>query len=260
MHYSVFGSGPRALLAFHGFGGAGTDWHVFENELGKDFTIYAFDIFFHGKSQINAGIDKPNFDKAALGEIVEVFMKTEKLTRVSLMGYSLGGKLCLCLIELMPGKIDHVFLMAPDGIKIGFWNRFVSQTVPGRLVFDQVVKNPKPALALIGYLRKGKLIHQKVDSFLRIQLEEVHNRERILKMWLLFKDLIPDHKRIQKHIFRYNINIEMFFGKYDLIIPAKLGIEFQKGLKKPALHILECGHLMNNNTLEICTVIKSKLT
>lgn len=260
MHYKVFGNGPGALLAFHGFGGEGDDWGVFENELGNNFTIYAFDIFYHGKSQIDAAIDKPKIGKAELGEIVEAFMNAQKLNRISLIGYSLGGKLCMCLIEILPGKIDNVFLMAPDGIKIGFWNKFVSQTKVGHLVFKQVVKNPKPAFILLKILKKGKLIHHKVDNFLQIQLEEEHNRSRILKMWLLFKDLIPDLTRIQKHIFRYNINFVMFFGKYDLIIPVKLGEQFQKGLKKPALHILECGHMMNNNTVEICTIIKSSLT
>lgn len=260
LHYSVFGNGPNALLAFHGFGGTGNDWSVFEKELGIDFTIYAFDIFYHGKSKIDDAIDKPNFGKAELSEIVEAFMNVKKLNRISLIGYSLGGKLCLCLVEMLPGKIHNVFLMAPDGIKIGFWNKFVSQTKVGHLVFKQVVKNPKPALTLLKLLKKGKMIHHKVNSFVQIQLEEEHNRSRILKMWLLFKDLIPNKTRIQKHIFRYNINFVMFFGRYDLIIPVKLGKQFQKGLKKPALHILECGHLMNNNTIEICTIIKNSLT
>lgn len=260
MHFKVFGNGSRPLLAFHGFGGSSNDWSIFENQLGNEFTLYAFDIFYHGKSKIDTRINEPNFGKVELSELVDLFMSTRKISRVSLIGYSLGGKLCMCLIELLPGKIDQVFLMAPDGIKIGFWNKFVSQTKLGRLIFRQVVKNPNPALLLIELCRRTKLIPLKVDSFLRIQLAEEDNRKRILGLWVLFKDMIPDNRRIKKHITRYNINYIAFFGRYDLIIPLKYGLEFQKGLKKPGVEILECGHVMINCTTQICESIKSKLT
>ncbi len=260
MHYKVFGNGNRPLLAFHGFGGSGNDWSIFEQELGNDFTLYAFDIFYHGESKIDTTIDEPSFGKAELSELVDLFMTSRQISRISLIGYSLGGKLCMCLIELLPGKIDQVFLMAPDGIKIGFWNKFVSQTQLGRMLFRQVVKNPKPALSLIELGRRTKLIPLKVDTFLRLHLAEETNRKRILSIWILFKDMIPDNKRIKKHITRYNINCIVFFGRYDLIIPLKYGLAFQKGLKKPRLEILECGHIMVNCTKQICETIKSKLT
>jgi hypothetical protein len=48
---------------------------------------------------------------------------------------------------------------------------------------------------------------------------------------------------IQHIINKKNINIHLFFGKYDTIIPPAIGQKFVRGLdNKNALHILESGH------------------
>ena len=51
LHYHKLGSGPHVLLAFHGIGQEGIScFGTFEKHLGSYYTIYAFDLFFHGKS------------------------------------------------------------------------------------------------------------------------------------------------------------------------------------------------------------------
>ena len=51
LHYHKFGHGPAILLAFHGIGQDGVScFKSFADHLGDRYTIYAFDLYFHGKS------------------------------------------------------------------------------------------------------------------------------------------------------------------------------------------------------------------
>lgn len=258
LHYRTYGNGSKALLAFHGFGGTGADWSSFEDHIGNEFTIYAFDIFYHGSSTIDKEID-PYVDNAFWMELIEYFMRENKINRISILGYSLGSKLALCLVEMMAGHIDNVFVMAPDGLKISFWSQFAVKTSIGKWSFKRIIKNPAMLFKVLGILKRVGLIHEKMDNFIRMQLSDEAKRKQVFNVWMLFRDLIPEKRRVQKHIFRYNINFKMFFGRHDIIIPLKPGEEFSKRIKKPTLHIFECGHQMNDQTYEICMVIKDSL-
>jgi len=51
LHYQKLGRGPKILLAFHGIAQDGAScFQPFEAHLGNVYTIYAFDLFFHGES------------------------------------------------------------------------------------------------------------------------------------------------------------------------------------------------------------------
>lgn len=257
LHYSSFGNGSQSLLAFHGFNRTGSDWSGFEKYIGNTYTIYAFDLFYHGNSTIDEKVEEPYIGKTELSEMVTRFMMEKKITRISLIGYSLGGKLALSLIETMPGQIDNVFLLAPDGIKKSFWNNVAVNTAIGRMLFNHVIKDPRLVLKISSLFAKTHLIHHKLDVFIRTHLLEARNRIKVLNIWTLFKDLSPDKKRVRKHILRYKINLQMFYGKYDAIIPYKTGLQFADQLNIPCFHLLDCGHNMNGMVYEISTVINN---
>ncbi|MEO8149202.1 MAG: alpha/beta hydrolase [Bacteroidia bacterium] len=260
LNYRKFGNGSKALLAFHGFNRSGDDWAAFEKYIGDTFTIYAFDIFYHGDSHIDEKIAEPYIGKTELTEIVTRLMRENRIQRISLIGYSLGGKMVLCLIETMPGQIDDAFIMAPDGIKINFWNSFASRSFLGRIIFNHVINDPRYILKFSSLLLRAKLIHKKLDVFIRTHLTDKEQRERVLNIWILFKDMIPDKSRVRKHILRYKINFQMFFGKYDVIIPAKPGENFAKQIGKSCFHLLDCGHNMSGMVYEICEVINKSIS
>jgi pimeloyl-ACP methyl ester carboxylesterase len=260
LHFHSYGNGKQALLAFHGFNRSSADWAVFEKHIGDIFTIYAFDIFYHGKSKIDEAIQEPYIGKTELSELVSRFMMENKLARISLIGYSLGGKLVLSLIETMPGQIDNVFILAPDGIKNHFWNSFATRSFIGRILFNHAIKDPRYVLKISSFLLRSRIINKKFDLFIRTHLQEKDQRLKVLNIWMLFKDLIPEKKRIRKHVLRYKINFQMFFGKYDAIIPPKSGETFAAQLNLPCFHLLDCGHNMSGVIYEICTVIKNSVS
>src|SRR5690349_6005024 len=112
--YEKWGSGPEILLAFHGFGQTASIFQNIAPALEKKFTVYACSLFYHGDSKFPDHVTpgeplKPEYLKQGVIE----FCKQNNIDHFSLMGYSLGGRLVLKLIEMMPEKIHSVLLLAP---------------------------------------------------------------------------------------------------------------------------------------------------
>ena len=207
LHYIKAGNGPKALLSFHGFDRTGSDFMVFEKSLGNIYTIYAFDSLYHGKSYLQHDVAKSFMSKNDLCDLLQKFMVEKSYSRISLFGYSMGGRIALCILETMPGQIDDVFLMAPDGIKRDIWNTFATKSNIGKWLFKGVVKNPSLFLKLLKLLQSFRLIHPKAVHYIIGQMKEEENRLRLMKVWTMHKELIPEMERIPKIIFRYRVKI-----------------------------------------------------
>ncbi|HMC96206.1 MAG TPA: alpha/beta fold hydrolase, partial [Flavobacteriales bacterium] len=100
--YRTYGRGPIAVLAFHGFGRMGADFKVLEATLGDPCTLYAFDLHFHGESPRYPGrVDEP-FTPEELATFFFAFTSSIGCQRITLLGYSLGGRLALSVLEQVP--------------------------------------------------------------------------------------------------------------------------------------------------------------
>ena len=50
VHYHEYGSGAKPILAFHGYGMTGRQFHVLKNSILTQYHVYGFDHFFHNKN------------------------------------------------------------------------------------------------------------------------------------------------------------------------------------------------------------------
>ena len=241
--YEVFGSGSEPLLAFHGFGNHFSDFKVLEPALGKRFKIISFNLPFHGNSGF---VETQNFASLQTGDLKELFAKfltDESIKTFSLMGYSLGGKIALQLIELFPDCINTVILFAPDGIRGNWENSFITQTSLGKKLYQRIINNPSGLFRIVKLLRTIKAINPRLSDFVHHQLSTREKRQLVWDVWMCFRNIKPDISNIQHIINKRKINIHLFFGKYDSIIPLSIGKEFAHGLlNKNTLHIIEAGH------------------
>lgn len=104
---------PRssAWLCLHGFMGTGFDWDVFARaalNLDPNLLIIAPDLPGHGES--------PPVSAGPLETQIASLLKTEKLDEVTLIGYSLGGRLGLqCVLsdpQMFPVFVRFPLLLA----------------------------------------------------------------------------------------------------------------------------------------------------
>ncbi|MBC5993664.1 alpha/beta fold hydrolase [Pontibacter cellulosilyticus] len=239
-HYRVIGQGDKALLAFHGYGQSSAYYQSMERALGNDYTIYAFDLFFHGGSTLHKN-DLP-LTKPYLKEFIEHFLEKFNLEQFSLMGFSMGGKFALTLVETMPERIEELFLIAPDGIKTSFWYNIA--TYPGWLqqLFKRTVVKPEFFFGLLRMLDKYNMVHKSLIRFAHYQMDSTSKRLRVYRSWIGFRELNFDIRHIVGLLNKYKVPVTMFLGEYDQIItPKRVGV-FVKALDQGELVLLKTGH------------------
>jgi pimeloyl-ACP methyl ester carboxylesterase len=240
LHYRVIGNGSRAMLAFHGYGQSSAYYHPMEQALGKDYTIYAFDLFFHGPSHLHKR-DMP-LRKDFLRELIEHFLRRQHLERFSLMGFSMGGKFALTLVECMPVRIEELFLIAPDGIKTSFWYNIA--TYPGWLqqLFKRTVVKPELFFGLLRMLDKYNMVHPSLLRFAHYQMDSTSKRLRVYRSWVGFRELNFDIRKIVQLLNTHQVGVTMFLGEYDEIISPRRVSVFVDALDKGELVLLKTGH------------------
>jgi pimeloyl-ACP methyl ester carboxylesterase len=120
-HYHEYGSGSKPMLAFHGYGMTGRQFHVLEKSILQEYHVYGFDHFFHGESKLSGWAEQQilaGMPRAMVREYVEEWFKLHGRQRFSVMGYSIGANIALILVEEYADLIDEVILMAPDGLSV----------------------------------------------------------------------------------------------------------------------------------------------
>lgn len=105
VHFNVeqTGDGPPLML-LHGFTGSCDTWSTFVSSLGRHFRMIAVDLPGHGLSDIPADPRRFRMDRASHDLLA--LLDWLGLDRISLLGYSMGGRLAL-----------HLALAAPDRIR-----------------------------------------------------------------------------------------------------------------------------------------------
>ena len=211
-----------------------------EQALGSDYTLYAFDLFFHGGSRLHK--DDMPLTKEFLKEMIGHFLEKNKIARLSLMGFSMGGKFALTIIEQMPDRVEELYLIAPDGIKTSFWYNIA--TYPGWLqqLFKRTVLKPELFFGLLRMLDKYNMVHKSLIRFAHYQMDSTAKRLRVYRSWVGFRELNFDIRHIVGLLNKYEVAVTMFLGEYDQIIsPKRVGV-FVKALDQGELVVLKAGH------------------
>ncbi|MBD1396698.1 alpha/beta hydrolase [Pontibacter sp. JH31] len=256
LHYRVLGHGKQPLLAFHGYGQSSGYYLPMQQALGSDYTIYAFDLFFHGQSTLHK--DNMPLDKDFLQELISLFLQKEKVENFSLMGFSMGGKFALTLVERFPERIEELFLIAPDGIKTSFWYNIA--TYPGWLqqLFKRTVLKPEPFFKLLNVLNRYNMIHKSLVRFARFQMDSTEKRLRVYRSWIGFRELNFDIRQIVRLLNQRQVPVTMFLGEFDQIISPKRVSIFVKALQKGELIVLKTGH--SHLLQEVAELLHAKKT
>lgn len=240
LHYTVAGHGQKVLLAFHGYGQTNEHLRELEAEFYENYTVYAFDLFYHGNSFWHKK-DEP-LDKAFWADLMYEFLNSNGIKDFSLLGFSMGGKLVLCTLEKFPHRIEEVILIAPDGVKTSFW--YSLATYPGifRKLFRLMVVNPVFYKQFFSVLRRIGIVDRGLIRFASTQMASRDQRRRVYYSWMIFRKLRFDLRLLGFVMNQNNIRLKMFLGKFDRIILLKNMNRLIKKVKSVEVHLLNAGH------------------
>jgi len=236
IHVSVFGNGPKQLLCFHGFGQEGNCFAVLEKELGKTFTLFAIDFPFHGKTEWKQGLEMTHDD---LQNILALIVNEQQF---SILAYSLGGRIALHLLQTIPGQIEQLVLIAPDGLKVNFWYWLGTQTWAGNRIFAYTMKNPQWFFALLNAGHKTGLVNKSIIKFVRHNIGEETVRLELYKRWTTLRHFKPDLTIIKAVIKKKAIPMRLLYGSYDRITLSKRSDFIKKDNDHVTVTVVEGGH------------------
>lgn len=240
LNYHVLGDGPQIMLAFHGYGQSAAYFESLSNKLGSLYTIYAFDLFFHGESYWH---DKDQvLEKSELKALLQEVLIKHEIRNFAICGYSMGGKFALASLELFPNQIKQCLLIAPDGIKTSFWYSLATYPQVFRNIFKKIIKKPELFYKITKWAKQLGILDKSILKFARSQMKTQEQRERVYFTWVTFRKLKFEMKEISQIINSQKIPVIMVTGSYDKIVTSNNMHHLLNYLDDYEELILETGH------------------
>lgn len=239
LHYAKGGHGPRRLLLFHGFGQNFQVFHTWVTLLENDFTLYAFDLYFHGDSSWPA---RTAVEKSDWKIILDQFLTTEQIDRFEVGGFSMGGKFALVTLALFAHRVERLVLIAPDGIKTSFWYSLATYPIATRALFRSMIIKPNRLFRIIRALRALRLVDNGLLRFAELQMNTLEKRKRVYFSWVYFRHLKFDRSNIRRLLNTGNIPFLVITGRFDRIITTRNMEAFARTITRHRLIELDAGH------------------
>lgn len=244
--YLRFGSGPKTAACFHGYGEDAASFSFLAKYAGNQYTFYSIDLPFHGKTEWKEGF---TFAPADLVLILEEILNLDpqqpgtRNQKLSLIGFSLGGRIALSLYQVMPERIEKLVMLAPDGLKMNFWYRLSTQTWLGNKFFAFTLKHPGWFFGFLKILNKLKLVNASIFKFVNYYIGDKEVRRLLYARWTTLRKLKPRLKKIKSLINNNNTSVRLVYGMHDRIILSSVGEKFRKGIEDHCtLTIIHSGH------------------
>jgi pimeloyl-ACP methyl ester carboxylesterase len=239
LNYRRFGDGKKMLFCFHGYGEDASSFVFLEKIIGHQFTIISLDFPFHGSTEWK---EELLFTPDDLIKVIDKICNSSH-QKISILGYSMGGRVALQLLQTFPDKIEKLILIAPDGLHNNIWHKLSTQTFIGNKLFSFSMNHPKWMFVSMNVLYKLGFFNKSIFNFVHYYLDDRSSRLQLYKRWTTMRKFNPDLHLLKKIIHNKKIPISIMFGRYDRVIVTKRGIHFQKNIAEfVTVKEIEAGH------------------
>jgi len=104
LHSTIIGKGSP-LIILHGYFGMGDNWRVLANKFSNNFEVHIVDQRNHGRS-----FHSDDFDYELLVEDLLYYIEHFNLTKVNMLGHSMGGKVAMLFAVTYPVFVDKLIV------------------------------------------------------------------------------------------------------------------------------------------------------
>jgi len=247
LHYYKYGSGPKAMLGFHGYGMHGKQFKVLEPALGDKYTFYVFDLFFHKETKLRdqslANIKK-GISKKQFAELMLVFCRFENIDRFSVIGYSMGTHFATVVVEEIGNLIEEYIVAAPSCLYPGKLIPFFSKNIIGNKILEKLILNEYALVGLLKTIKSLRIIDQEAYNILFNEIGTPELRFNCYACFTYLRFFETDKGRLKAVINEGNIKSIFIFGKRDKSFPPHIGKNFIAELKNAEVVVLDEGHEM----------------
>lgn len=109
-HLETIGNGPKKLLWLHGFTGTGNNFKEALSfiEEKEEYTFFLLDFLGHGNSSVPAESERYSMENTV--EDIKVILDKMGIAKISLLGYSMGGRVALAFTATYPSYVEKLVL------------------------------------------------------------------------------------------------------------------------------------------------------
>lgn len=217
----------------HGYGERGSHYSFLEKipEL-SGYCFLAPDLPWHGDTAWKEGLE---FKAEELHALVAAMLNAEGLDAVngiSIIGFSLGGRIALDYFQQQHLTINKLVLLAPDGLKVNCWYWLSTQTWLGRKLFKWTMKHPGWLFALLKVGNRLGLVNTSIFKFVNFYIGDSTVRQMLYDRWVTLRQFKPDKTLCRQLIQKHHTPVRLVYGKFDRIIRPAKGLAFRKGLEE----------------------------
>lgn len=239
VHYLTWGTGPRFLFAFHGYGESAVSFAFIGDALDPRYTLIAIDLPFHGLTEWKEGLGFRVDDLLA----IMASIAGNSARPWSLLGYSMGGRIALGLFQDHPDRFDRLVLAAPDGMTVNPWYWLATATRAGNVLFRWSMRRPGWLFLVLRLGNRLGLVNPSIFKFAVHYIDDRAVRRELYIRWTATRKFRPRPRRIAALVRTRRVPVHLVYGKFDRIIRWERGEKFR--VRCPAdchLSLIEAGH------------------
>jgi pimeloyl-ACP methyl ester carboxylesterase len=218
-HYNLYGNGTDVLIAFHGYGQDNTFFRHLAECFYDHYIIVAVDLAYHG-SNLHTEADFC-FNRQYAQQWMSSLLIHLGRQSVGIIGFSLGARLALFIASVCPEKVRELWLLAPDGMPVSVFYRFLTSTWAGHLLFSNFVGHPWLAKFLIGAGLNLRILNAKTAGFFHNEIRSRQHRQQLYNTWYAYRKALPDHNALRQAHLSCNFSVTGILGTRDVVIPFR---------------------------------------
>lgn len=236
IEYRILGKGTKTIVALHGFGHSGQYFSNLEKEM-PEHRFIAISLPFHGNTEwLNI-----NFRPHEIAEVIDSILLHENIKTFSLLGHSLGGRLCVHALQHLQQQPQQLILLAPAGFQSSGLR--IVERIPlswrVKILNSRVLQ--KTALLAFSFFNKVRIVHQQTYRFIHYALSDPRSRQQIRNIWASVWHFKASFEELKSIISQYAPSTLIVIGQYDALVPKKLFKQW-KGVENVQIETIEAGH------------------
>jgi pimeloyl-ACP methyl ester carboxylesterase len=253
--YDHHESSTKTLVLIHGFLSSTFSFRRLTPLLRKEFNVLNVDFPPFGKSGKSK---KYIYSYQNIAKTMIMLFESLDLEKVTLVGHSMGGQVCLTITSQRPDLVENMILLSCSGyLKPAKPLLRLSSFLP---FFHVIVKKWLAKSGLMRNLQNVVYNHQLIDEeMMRGYMEPFLDEEIFHGLSRLIRhreeDLSSDDLK------KLNTPSLLIWGEHDRVVPLSVGRRLHQDLQSSKLVVLkETGHLVpEEHPLEVYDYLKSFL-
>lgn len=240
IHYHCFGTGPKVLIAFHGFADDGGIFSCLAPSLGQHYRVYAFDAPFHGQTEWETRRYRPE----DWVEIVQLLRAQEGIEHFGFLAHSMGGRFVQALLPHFAAELEELLLLAPAGLRNEIIYNQTLLNIPVRQFLKWTLMQPFWFLSLLRFVRRMGWIHPSFYQFIELHFSSQRRINRLFDTWISLYHFPIQPRNFQQLIREHDLQLRLVYGKKDRITPVRDALRFVENLPDAQIFEVPGNHFL----------------